>query len=185
MATITSFSVSEQCNLSAQIAGSSNGSSQSVRNASVSGATNGTVLPFLVYTPSFGNGTGQANVMYADSRTLAANATDNIKLSNLTNPVSGTFGFSTISRVVIALSTTPAANTVLYVGPQGNAAACPLWFGNTTVTSYDTVWQKLDNSKPIGGWSVANTTGDILPIHNAGNASINYAILVWGVQAGT
>lgn len=172
---IDTLTISERISMNGKIGNSTQSVSQTVSPGS-------TVLPTLTVTWGFGNGTNQLDSWFADYRTLAAGSTDNIDLAGgITNAILGNFSFATVKRVLIAVDT-PSANVTLRVGPQGNAAACPLWFGNTTLTTYATVTQKLDIDEPLVGWTVTPTTADILPIKNAGNLTATYGIWIFGIK---
>ncbi len=133
-----------------------------------------------------GNGTGsnQANVLFADQRTLAASATENLDLyGSLTDPFGTTLNFATIKAIrICALSTN--TNNVNF-GP-GIAPGSSAFIGSfASYTNYSTVRPGgcAVQVAPQTGWTVTNSTGDNLGLGNSGGSTgVTFDITILGTQ---
>ena len=126
-----------------------------------------------------GVGSGQANQVFHDTRTVTTGATDSIDLAGvLVNAIRQTVTFLTIKLVLIKAST--GNSTILSVTRPANgvpifaaaADACPVGPGGLFV------W-----ASPVAGVTVTPGTGDLLDIVNAAGASAAYDIVIVGTSA--
>lgn len=129
----------------------------------------------------FANGVGanQANVLWVDTRTLAASATEDL---DLTGTLSDVFGASLVNARIKAIRISAAAgntNSVI-VG----AASATQWV--TLLNAAGTITLPpggyFEAAVPTAaGWAVTAGTGDLLKIANsAGSTSVTYTIEIIG-----
>lgn len=126
-----------------------------------------------------GTGSSQADVVWHDTRTLAATS-ENLDLAgSLTNSYGTTVTFAKVKGIFIHnKATTTAFN--LTVGAAASAAwATFLGATHTAVIGPDGI---LLAWNPIDGYAVTATTADILKI-NAGSNSVTYDIWIVGTSA--
>lgn len=129
-----------------------------------------------------GTGTNQADLMFADQRTLAASATENIDVAgSLVDPLGTTLTFVTVKAVKICASSANTNNVVV-----GGAASNGLLgiFSDAT----DKIVVKPGGCfvwvAPKAGATVTASTGDILLVANsAGSTSVTYDIIIIGTSA--
>lgn len=141
------------------------------------------------YKPQYGanyvfeNGTGadQANELFADIRTLAASATENLDLAgSLANALGVTIVFDKIKALIIKAD---AANTNdVLVGGAASAQASA-FFGDVTdvvkVKPGGTVAFIAPNAT---GYDITATSADLLKIANsAAGTSVTYTVIIIGV----
>lgn len=151
------------------------------------------VFPFDVQTLiqlTAGTGTGKADKVFSDQRTLAASATENLDLAGvLTDPLGGTLTFVHVKAILI-LADAANTNNVVVGGATTNAFAGPL----SAVTDY-TPGAYLQGTVAIppggaallthggAGWTVTAATGDILKILNSGGTTgVTYKVLIIGTS---
>lgn len=131
-----------------------------------------------------GTGSGQANVMFADQRTLSASTTENLDLFGvLTDPFGTTLSFATVK--VIRVCAASANTNNVNVGPG-------LTNSNIAFTGPFNLATVIEGVKPGGcsikvapgtGWTVTNSTADMLSLGNSGSGtSVTYDITVIGTQ---
>jgi hypothetical protein len=136
------------------------------------------------YSATFGltNGTGanQINQLFADTRTLAASATENIDLAGgLTDPFGTAITFTKIKALIIRAKSTNTNDVV--VGGHATAA-CASFFGDAT----DKVKVKPGGvvafvAPDANGYAVTATTADLLTIANsAAGTGVTYDIFLLG-----
>lgn len=122
--------------------------------------------------------TGQANIMFADTRTLAASATENLDLSGA---LVDAFGATIVAAEIVAVYVTAlAANTndVVVGGAASNAFNGPLG-GTTPTQSVKPGEYLLWTSK--AGFTVTAGTGDILKVTNSSSGTpVTYDIIIIG-----
>jgi len=144
----------------------------------------GSVSHLLSYVqnPAFANGTGanQANMVFADTRTLAASTSESLDLSGvLTNAFGASILFTKIKGIIIAAA---AANTnnVLVGGAASNAFIN--WVGDAT---------DIITVRPGGlfclmapdatAYAVTAGTGDLLKINNSSSGTgVTYDVILIG-----
>lgn len=145
----------------------------------------GTLTHDAKFSPNyvFTNGTGanQASILFSDTRTLAASATENLDLAGvLIDAFGNTITFDKIKAIIV---TAAAANTnnVLF-GGAASAQAAP-WFGDVTDVNVIRPGGLLCMVAPDAtGFDVTATTADLLKIANSSSGtSVTYTIVIIGV----
>lgn len=129
-----------------------------------------------------GVATDQADMLFADTRTIAASGTDDLDEAGT---LSGVFGTTlTFAKVKVILVVAAAGNTnnVVIGGDASAAFVGP--FGDAT----DTIAVKPGGvfliAHPGAGWPVTPTTADILQIANSGGTTgVTYDIVIIGTSA--
>lgn len=143
-----------------------------------------TVTQAFNYSKSYNiaNGTGanQANMIWADTRTIAASGTDDLDLyGGLTNAFGTAINFTSIKGIII-VADSANTNDVL-VGGDG-AAAFVNWVSDAT----DKIVVKPNGMFAImntnaNGYAVTNTTADVLQIANSSSGtSVTYDVIIFG-----
>jgi hypothetical protein len=136
------------------------------------------------YTQNYNltNGTGidQANMIWADQRTISASGVDNLDLyGGLSNAFGSTINFTSIKGIIIVAASTNT-NDVLIGGDD--SAAFVGWVGAST----DTIVVKPGGMFALvnpasNGYTVTNTTADVLQIANSSSgSSVVYDIILLG-----
>ncbi|MFB0875470.1 MULTISPECIES: hypothetical protein [unclassified Sphingobium] len=121
---------------------------------------------------------GKADILFADTRTIAASSSENLDLAGvLTGLLGGTITAAEITAIIV---TADAGNTndVQIFGAASNAFNGPL-SGTTPKLSVgpDDV-AMITNRK---GWTVTAGTGDILLVGNSGSGTpVTYTIILIG-----
>ena len=129
-----------------------------------------------------GTGSGQADMLWHDQRTLAASGSENIDLAgSLTGAFGTTLTFARIKGLVVAAA---AGNTNNVQVARGAANGCTLFLaasdGLVVRPGGVFAWFAQDAT----GIAVTAGTGDILTITNgAGGTSVTYDIIVIGGSA--
>jgi hypothetical protein len=130
-------------------------------------------------TFSPGNLAGQANIVFADTRTIAASANDDLDLNGTLSAVfGGTIGFTLVRAIMIRAAAGNTNNVVMspgatngFLGPFGAAAH------TVAIRPGDEFLVTNRNA----GWTVTPTTGDILRIANSGaGTTVTYDIIIIG-----
>ena len=128
-----------------------------------------------------GTAAAQADLVFADTRTISASSSENLDLAGgLTDP----FGAAITFAEIVAILVKPAAantNNVLVGGAASNGFSTP--FGDATdvikVTPKGFLMLVSDE-----GYAVTASTGDILKIANSGSgSSVTYDIVLVGRSA--
>jgi hypothetical protein len=121
---------------------------------------------------------GQADVLWADERTLAASATENLDLAGvLAGLIGGTVTVAEITAIYIEAN---AANTndVAFLGAASNGFNGPLSGTTPKLTLGPSDFAMITNQK---GWAVTAGTGDIVLVANtAGGTSVTYKVILLG-----
>lgn len=141
-----------------------------------------TARPMATSTTSLAQGTSasQADLMFADTRTLTTGAADSLDLyGGLTNVFGASLSFVKVKGIYIKAST--ANTTVLTIGNGTNPFTGPLGAAAHTVAL--SAGGELYVTDPVTGWTVTGSTADILKITNASGASASYDIIAWGCSA--
>jgi hypothetical protein len=129
-----------------------------------------------------GTGSGQANMLWHDQRTLAASATENLDLSgSLTNAFGAT---QTFARIKLVMVTAASANTnnvnVIREGTNGVPLFLALGDGIPVRPGGVFLWACTDST----GVAVTNGTGDLLTFTNsAGSTTVTYDVVIIGASA--
>lgn len=143
----------------------------------------------LEYARSLADGVSldQADKLWHDERTLASGASENLDLTALSNSVFGstvTIGFVRVKALMIVNLAT-AANEDLAVGGAGSGAnAWHAPFKNDAdarvVVGADSTLLWINKKH---GWSVINSSSDVLKIANDGLGSVTYRIAIVGTSS--
>lgn len=128
-----------------------------------------------------GTGTGQADLAFADRRTLTASSTENLDLAGvLTDSFGATLTFGHVKAIYIKAKTTNT-NSVVVGGAASNPFLGPL--GGTTPTLTIPPGGFLLLVHPGAGWAVTASTGDLLKIANGSSgSSVQYDVVIVGTS---
>lgn len=120
----------------------------------------------------------QADVLWADERTLAASATENIDLAGaLTGLLGGTVTAAEITAIYLEADASNT-NDVVFFGAETNGFNGPLSGTTPKLTLGPGDVALVTNRK---GWPVVAGTGDILLVANsAAGTAVSYKIVVLG-----
>jgi hypothetical protein len=129
-----------------------------------------------------GTSSGQADLAFADQRTLSASATEDIDLAGtLIDGLGNTLTFVKVKAILIKAAT----------GNTNNVEVTPA-AANGFVGPFADVSDQIDIAPngimlvtaPNDGWAVTAGTGDLLTITNsAGGTSVTYDIIIVGTSA--
>ncbi|QNJ57615.1 hypothetical protein SEA_KEANU_9 [Streptomyces phage Keanu] len=130
-----------------------------------------------------GTGAGKADRMFADTRTLAASATEDLDLSGaLLDALGGSAAFVRIKGLIVAASK-DNTNNVVFGAASSNAWATLLNSTGTVTLRPGAAACFLAGVADVG-WAVTAGTGDLLKVANsAGGTPVNYDIVVIGASA--
>ncbi len=134
---------------------------------------------------AYGSGTAadQADLMFSDTRTIAASGTDDLDLAGvLANGLGGTLTFARVRALYVAAATGNTNNVVV-----GGAAS------NQFATAFGAATDKvvvrpggilLLANRDTTGYAVTAGTGDLLRIANSGSGtSVTFDIVILGCSA--
>ena len=126
-----------------------------------------------------GAGAGQANIVFADTRTIAASANDDLDLAgSLPGALGGTIGFALV-RAIIIRAAAGNTNNVVVGGAPSNGFVGPFGAAAHTVAIRPGDELLITNRGP--GWTVTPGTGDLLRVANGGAGStVSYDIILIG-----
>lgn len=140
----------------------------------------------LIRTLELANGAvaGQADRIFADQRTLAASANEDLDLAGvLLDPLGASLTFVKIKALVVAAAAGNTNNVI--VGGATNAWAS--WVGaatHTVTVRPGGVLALLAGQSDANGYAVTASTGDLLRIANSGAVTpVTYDIVVIGTSA--
>lgn len=131
---------------------------------------------------SSGTTAGKNDLLFSDTRTLAASATENLDLAGgLTDPLGATLTFVKVKAIIIKAN---AANTNEV---QVKPAAANGFLGPFNAAA-DQISLPADGlavlAAPSAGWTVTAGTGDLITITNsAAGTSVTYDIVIIGTSA--
>ena len=129
-----------------------------------------------------GTGSGAADLMFSDTRTLTASSTENLDLAGVLTDAFGTaLTFVTIKAIMIKASSANT-NNVLVGGAASNTFLN--WVGDAT----DILVVKPGGTflivAPATGYAVTASTGDILKVANSSSGtSVVYDVVILGTSA--
>jgi len=130
-----------------------------------------------------GTGSGLADKVFSDQRTLAASATESLDLAggSLFDSLGAALTFVKVKAILIKAAV-GNINDVLVGGAASNAFAGPF------ADASDIIGIKpggvLLVAAPVAGWTVTAGTGDLLKIANsAGTTGVTYDITIIGTSA--
>jgi hypothetical protein len=131
-------------------------------------------------TLTTGTGSGQANIAWSDTSTLATGASETIDLAGTLTDVFGTV-LTFVKVKSIQITTDPANTTSLTFGNGANPFVGPFGAGTHTLTLPAGASLTLD--APVSGWVVTAGTGDGIKVTNSAGASATYSITIIGTSA--
>lgn len=129
-----------------------------------------------------GTGTGYADKLFCDERTIAASSTENLDLAgSLTDPLGSTLTFAKVKAIMV-VAAAGNTNDVVVGGAGTNTFTGP--FADAT----DKIKIKPGSSWLItdagSGWTVTAATGDILLVGNSSSGTgVTYSICVIGTSS--
>jgi hypothetical protein len=122
--------------------------------------------------------TNKANVLFSDTRTLAASANEDLDLSG---SLTGAFGASIVNAEIVAVFIAAAAgnaNNVNLTRPASNGFAGPFLAAGDGVSVKPGEWALLVSQS---GWAVTAATGDLINIANSGaGTGVTYDVVIVG-----
>ncbi|MBO4272384.1 hypothetical protein [Microbispora triticiradicis] len=129
-----------------------------------------------------GSGAGQADMMWSDTRTVAASSTDAIDLAgSLTGPFGTTATFARIKGVIVRAAA-GNTNNVNVVTPSSNGTPLFLAASDGIAVKPGGLFVWIDPS--AGGVAVTAGTGDLLNLVNSGGGtSVTYDIYIIGASS--
>jgi hypothetical protein len=145
----------------------------------------GAVQAPLKFTPTFqftqGTGAGQAQILWHDTRTLAASASEDLDLAGaLTDAFGATVTIDKVKALVITADPTNVNNVL--VGGAASAQAAP-WFGAATDKLVVRPGGLIALVAPDAtGYDITATSADLLKIANSSSGSaVTYSIVILAV----
>ena len=121
---------------------------------------------------------GKANILFSDTRTLAASANEDIDLAGV---LTNAFGVTITAGEIVAIYIKAASgntNNVNVTRPASNGFAGPFLAAGDGVSVKPGEYALLASRS---GWAVTAGTGDLLNIANsAGSTSVTYDLVVIG-----
>ncbi len=134
---------------------------------------------------SHGTGNNQVNQVWADIRTISASSSENLDLyGSLVSALNTTLNFAKIKLIEIKADSANI-NNVLVGGSAAGVAGMFVLTGDSTIDEVQMVIPPGGIyliAAPLAGFTVTNTTGDILKIANSSSGtSVTYTIKVYGV----
>jgi len=124
-----------------------------------------------------GTSASQADLVWSDTRTLAATS-ENLDLAgSLSGALGTTVTFAKVSGIIIRNNTATAAAKLLVGGAASNQFIN--WVANSSDILQIGPSGILFLTSPVDGYAVTAATGDILKI-DSGAATISYSIVIWG-----
>jgi hypothetical protein len=126
-----------------------------------------------------GASAGQANIVFTDTRTIAASSNDDLDLVGvLPHPLGGTITFAVV-RSIIVRAAAGNTNNVVIGAAASNQFVGP--FGAATHTLALRPGEEMVVTNRGAGWTVTAGTGDILRIANGGSGTpVTYDIVLLG-----
>lgn len=138
------------------------------------------------YNITNGTGLDQANMIWADTRTITASSSETLDLSgSLANAFGTTISFTSIKGLIIVASASNVNNVLV----GGNAAGA---LAGLFVLTGDAAIEDVQMVIPPGGmiclvnpgangYAITNTTGDVLAVANSSSgSSVVYDIILLG-----
>ena len=145
-----------------------------------------TALILRTLSDSLANGTGldQADLCFADQRTLGATTAETLDLSgSLTDDFGDTLAFARIKGIIIALNTTTAGYTLEIGGAASNQFAAIVGDGASDKIIVRAGGFLILWAPDATAYAVTNSASDLLKINNPNAASIIYDIILIGCSA--
>lgn len=129
-----------------------------------------------------GTGLGAADMLWSDTRTLAASATEDLDLAgSLTGPLGTTLTFA---RVKLVYVTAAAANTNNVNVTRVATTGIPMFLADGDGISVRPGGTFLAVAPDATGYAVTATTDDTISFTNsAGSTSVTYSVVIIGASA--
>lgn len=131
----------------------------------------------LAFTPGT-DAITKADILFKDTRTLAASASENLDLSG---SLTTSFGASIVAAEIVAIyveASSANTNNVVIGGAASNTFVGPFGAAAHTIAIKPGAFILLSDQ---AGWPVTAGTGDILKIANSGaGSSVTYNIVIIG-----
>jgi hypothetical protein len=149
------------------------------------GSAVATAVKSLTVALASGTAAGQADKLFADTRSLAASANEDLDLAGtmLQDPLGANLTFVKVKGLLVAAS---AANTnnVVVGAAASNAWTALLGATGTVTVRPGAVFAAFAGAADANGYAVVASTGDLLRIANsAGGSTVSYDIVVLGTSA--
>ena len=131
---------------------------------------------------SDGTGSGQADLLFTDERTIAASASEDLDLAaGLTDALGNTLTFATVKAIMIKASE-DNTNDVTVSPAAANGFLGP--FADPSDLVSIPPGGSLLVQAPVAGWDVTADTGDLLTIANSSSGTgVTYDIIIVGASA--
>lgn len=135
-----------------------------------------------IFNMATGTGSSEADLLFSDTRTLAASATENLDLAGgLTDPLGAALTFVKIKAIIIKAAS-GNTNDVEVKPETTNGFTGP--FNAAADTLIIPAGGAAFLIAPVLGWGVTAGTGDLLTITNGGaGTSVSYDIVLIGTSA--
>lgn len=132
---------------------------------------------------TFGTGSGQANLIVAQDRTLAASSNETLDLYGSTTPLADIFGASALFRhikyVAVYIVSGGDVNGLLIGGAGSNPFLGPLGGTSPTVLVYPN-GPGFQVGEPTAGWSATTSAGQLKIANESSAVSVTYRIVIGG-----
>jgi hypothetical protein len=127
-----------------------------------------------------GTGANQANMIWSDTRTLSASATENLDLAaSLTNAFGTTLTFTKVKAILITAAS-GNTNSVQVTRPASNGVPLFMAAGDGIALTPGGVFYAA--WPDANGVAVTASTGDLISITNsAGSTSVTYSVVILGI----
>lgn len=145
------------------------------------GSTLAALLLDMGFTLDDGTGSGEADRVFSDQRSLSASATETHDLTSLTDVFGAALSFAKI-KVIAIKAAASNTNNVLVGAAASNQFLGPLAHSSDIISIPPGGVALL--TAPASGWAVANGSTDNLKIANsAGSTAVLYDIMLVGTSA--
>jgi hypothetical protein len=128
-----------------------------------------------------GTGLGQADLMFSDSRTIAASGTDPLNLTaTLKDPLGATITMVHVKAILIVAASTNTNNVVI-----GNAASHPIagiFAGTTPTIAIPPGGSFLFTSLGVGVPLVASTSDQLGVANSSSGSTVTYKVIIIGTS---
>lgn len=128
-----------------------------------------------------GTGADQCDVLFSDTRTLAASATESLDLAGALTNAFGTAVFARV-KAVLVIAAADNTNQVQVARPASNGLPLFMAAGDGLALGPGDVF--LFTRRDATGIAVTAGTGDLLTFTNsAGSTSVTYSVVILGASA--
>lgn len=140
------------------------------------GTDTATLQKTYLATIANGTGTGQADGMFKDTRSLATGGTEDLDLNTILAPFGSAFNPAELVTILIESASTNTTNLTI-----GGSAADYTGLPDQTIAPGGIVY--LNNLGANGLGAVTNGSSDIIRVTNAAGATASYEIFLIGRSA--